>query len=391
MDIYDHLSYAYTHNSTTYHALQNSTKNIYNRTRFLANQMAYYTYANTSTSPPSLSTDKQAISGKTLTALILTEFQAVIQKHHNASSTASPHSLTLLFGDFAPMTSFFSLAMKAHTPDAFKSAPPYASAMTFELFSIGNNSTFPHTVDELFVSSYFHNGTNSRGGSIKNAQGQMQTYPLFNQSSTTIPWSMFQKNMASISIGSAREWCKACDSPSFFCRSFDADADALILQPNNSSNSNSNLNPAVSGLIGALVTLILAALGFAAAVLLGGVRFYRREGRGARETRLGGFKGATRLGSDVDVSGTGTGVGVVAAGSQDGVKVGHQRVGSYELRQKEMNKGGVAETERDVAEVGARRQNGTERHSFESRAESLDEIEAAMGMRMPAVKVHEGV
>lgn len=120
-------------------------------------------------------------------------------------------------------------------------------------------------------------------------------------------------------------------------------------------------------MIGALVALVVVgAVGVLVAWLLG-VRVQRVK-RG-RRSELGGFKGKEKLGSDRDLTlpkgGAGVGVvehheGTVDEEAGDGLRGGHERVGSWELREQEANKdvgvgGGVAGLQRpETAKVGRR-------------------------------------
>jgi len=90
------------------------------------------------------------------------------------------------------------------------------------------------------------------------------------------------------------------------------------------------MTPQVAGVIGAAVTLGVIGIGFALAMIFGGIRFQRRD-RG-KKSELGGFKGSSKLASDPDLHlpKNAAPIGVVAA-EEDSLKKGHERVGSWEL------------------------------------------------------------
>ena len=84
------------------------------------------------------------------------------------------------------------------------------------------------------------------------------------------------------------------------------------------------MNPAVAGVIGAVVALSLAGLVLLVTVLAGGVQFCRSKNK--RRSELGGFKAGEKLPSDPDLPAT-VGVGATVIGKES------CRVGSWELRE----------------------------------------------------------
>lgn len=143
------------------------------------------------------------------------------------------------------------------------------------------------------------------------------------------------------------------------------DNPTINLVLNDNEKSHSKLSPAVAGVIGAVVTLAVAGLLFAVAMLVGGIRFHRVERN--NKSQLGGFKGSRKLASDADLSLPKNGVapaGIVSFGGDAGTrKTPHERIGSWELRQKEFGPG---------AKGGALGEETV------SRRESMEAIEAAM-------------
>ncbi|PVI02028.1 phosphoglycerate mutase-like protein [Periconia macrospinosa] len=380
--VYEQLSYAYKHNPSAYSALSNSSSDTLMRARTLADKMAYYTYANTTTS--TTDRDYQAMAGKTLAALILGQLQRVVDRGTNTSSTTA-QPLTLLFGDSEPMTSFFDLAMVHQLNDAFKSAPSFASAMVFELFTLRRNSSFPaDSPSDLLVRFYFHNGTDASFNTTTSSSNtttitqQLPTFSLFNQGASQggdMKWPAFQDMMQRIMMNQAGNWCSTCNSGAFFCTGLDGSpfspwrnfpGSGGNTRSNTSTNS-SKVSPAVAGVIGAIVALVVAGLLFAAAMLLAGIRLHRnpssavlskstfssKSSKPSSSPFGGGFKGSAKLASDPDLSlaknaAAPAGATVVGAGAGAGAVKGHERVGSWELRQKEFGKETRGDDDDDV-------------------------------------------
>lgn len=94
------------------------------------------------------------------------------------------------------------------------------------------------------------------------------------------------------------------------------------------------MSPVVAGVIGAFVTLAIAALVFGAVMLLCGVRLHR-NGSSRRKSDLGGFKGGQKMASDQDLT-IPKGGAVVGAAIE---RHGHERTGSWELKQTEAGQG----------------------------------------------------
>lgn len=151
-----------------------------------------------------------------------------------------------------------------------------------------------------------------------------------------MPWHEFKQLMIRVSMNSIADWCETCASDSIFCRGVDMNNITLVVP---GRQQHLKVSPTIAGVIGAIVTLAVAGLIFALAMLLGGIRFHRVQ-RSKRNSDLGGFKGSAKLASDPDLSLAKHGApvaGIVSFGNE-GRKKGHERVGSWELRQKEFGK-----------------------------------------------------
>ncbi|KAI4924958.1 uncharacterized protein J4E92_006995 [Alternaria infectoria] len=337
-----------------YKTLANNESGLYDTLRSRADEVAWYLYGNTSTSE----TSNRAIGGKTLAGSIQNTFDMLVSGKNNsagdlssAGQISTPSPLTFFFGEQDAMMSLMSLMMLDTQSAEFKSIPPYGSAMIFELFSTSSNTAMPSDPDDLWVRFYFHNGTDAD-------DKPLQSYSMFNngRSKTDMRYTEFERLFSTISMQGLSDWCETCSTGAFFCRGADGSGVTLVVPAAHERQSKDGVSPVVGGVIGAVISLVVAGLLFALAMLLTGLRFHRVEHRlGAnlrsQKSDLGGFKGSAKLASDPDVSLAGNGAppatnnaGVVSFGG-DG-KRGHERVGSWELRQKEFGK--------DVGDVSPR-------------------------------------
>ncbi|KAJ4301901.1 hypothetical protein N0V90_003997 [Kalmusia sp. IMI 367209] len=359
--IYDDLSYYYTHDANTFADLTNGNNSgVFEKVRYLADQDAWYRYGNVSSDTDTISAYR-AMAGKTLTALLLGRFQDIVQNDGNTTNGYSP-ALTLLFGDYEPILSFLSIAeidYQAQT-QRWHAIPPFASALILELFTRGDAS--PADEDNLWVRFSFHNGTDDYDGQAPQAYSIFRNGP----SHMDMPWRDFSASMERVMVNQPSDWCDQCSSGALFCLGVeDPTVNVGLLAP---AKKHEKVSPVVAGVIGAVVTLVVAGLLFAAAMFVGGIRFHRVQ---RRESSLGGFKGSAKLASDVDVSLSKNGVapaGIVSLGGDDAKgnkRVAHERVGSWELRAKEGRSGDLGD---------------------ESRRGSFEAIEAAMARPVEPVE-----
>lgn len=325
LEIWDYLEYQYTHNRTVYERLTGSPEyvGVYNATRYLADEYAWKFWGNTAAS--NRDTAKRAMGGMTLAAAILRQFEAIVTDglDHN-SSTAGTAPITLLFGDADPMINLVSLMLMDAHNTYFRAMPPFASALVFEIYSTGDSAEFPSSEDHLWVRFHSHNGT-------ADYHGQMFAFPMFNRgpSQTDMPWGDFKLMFSRIAMSTVVEWCTRCSAPSVFCTGVDGNT-ILVSDPKASgAGAKHAVSPTVAGVIGAVVGLTVAGVLAALAIVAGGVRVHVHGG--ASKSALGGFKGSAKLASDADVARLAQGGALPA-----GVVTRHERVGSWELRQKEV-------------------------------------------------------
>ncbi|KAI4945938.1 hypothetical protein J4E91_007379 [Alternaria rosae] len=346
LEIADYLSYQYSHNASIYKTLANDSDytGLYDEFRYRADEVAWYLYGNTSATD----TSERAIGGKTLAGSIQNTFDMLVSGKNNsageissAGQISTPSPLTLFFGEQDAMMSLMSLMMLDTQSSDFKSIPPYGSAMIFELFSTSSSTDMPSDPNDLWVRFYFHNGTDAD-------DKPLQSYSMFNngRSMTDMPYTEFERLFSTISMHGLSDWCETCSTGAFFCRGADGSGVTLVVPSPQEKQKKDTVSPVVGGVIGAIVSLVVAGLLFALAMLLTGLRFHRVEhrlGGNRQKTDLGGFKGSAKLASDPDVSLAGNGAppatntaGIVSFGGDH--KRGHERVGSWELRQKEFGK-----------------------------------------------------
>lgn len=332
MSIYEYMQYQYTHNSQIYRSLANDSANagVYDKARSLADQQAWSLYGNKSTFSSDAS--NQAIAGKTLAASILGSLQKVVaDKSSPGNPTDMSYPLTFFFGEQEPMISLLSTMMVDHMDAYFRSIPAFGSALIFELFSTGSNASFPSSKDDLWVRFLYHNGTATDSANAK----QLIAYPIFGNgpSRTDMPWKEFEDLFSRVMVSNVADWCKACNSASIFCVGVGGSGYTLT-SPTSMHGARQAVTPVIGGVIGAIVTLAVAALLFALAMLLGGVRLHRKP-RAERRSALGGFKGSAKLASDPDLSLAKNGALPAGISFVPEARRNHERVGSWELRQKE--------------------------------------------------------
>lgn len=311
-DLYDYAQYGVTHNSTIAEAL---SQEDLAKLRVLAAESQFAINGNTS-SPGSI------IGGRTLATRIMEALNA------NVNTYGAYNKLSLNFGSFEPMISFFALVgLPSNNPsnEQFYGLPELGSSMVIELFTliVDDNSTdvYPDSSD-LFVRFLYMNGTGD--------DAQLVQYPLFGADPDNMYMSFDDFNTAMIEIMmlSIEDWCQECGSYSVFCPAFD---DSTTTGGSDvSSSSRHGLSPALAGVIGALVTLVMLALLIGLAMLVLGLRFFRVKNK--RRSELAGFKGAEKLASDQDLTVPKGGAGAVIIESGPAPGRGHERVGSWELR-----------------------------------------------------------
>ena len=161
------------------------------------------------------------------------------------------------FGAYGSFLSFFGVVGLSPIGDQFTSIPDYASTMTFELVTNATirSSSLPEMKD-ISVRFLFHGG-------VASSDSELEAYPLFGQSETTLAWNDFVQRMNAIVVGDQKAWCAACGNSTGVC------AVSGALEPVGAAGTNGSggLSNAVAGVIGAVVTLVVV-FGAEALVLL---------------------------------------------------------------------------------------------------------------------------
>jgi len=198
----------------------------------------------------------RSIGGAALAGQIFTQLNQTV-------SSQGKLKLSVVTPSYNNQLGLFGLTkLTAASPDFF-GLPPYASALTFELFTPTTMSTFPSNIDDLMVRAMFRNGSDGAA--------PLLPFALFGRPSLSVTWKDFSTEMLKVSITSTGQWCKTCNSTATFCLPYaSANATAAPMPTasavNGQTTSGGGMSNAVAGVIGAMVTL-----GF---VLVGGLAFF---------------------------------------------------------------------------------------------------------------------
>ncbi|KAK4190321.1 histidine phosphatase superfamily [Podospora australis] len=324
-NLYDYASYRWNHDAPTRSLI---TADELDRLRQLASTDQRNRHANLSVSGAEGGDMIRAISGRTLAGKVLALF------FQNVRTQGNQKKLNFAFSSFEPFVSFFALSRltSGASKQLFTPLPHPGATMLFELFSRSDvdDNAYP-MIDDLYVRFLYRNSTDPAA--------KLRVYSLFNTGPNfpEIKFSEFIRYMEGISIDTISEWCNTCDAAVSFCAvSGSLGNNGNGNDPNNKNYwRNSPLSPAAAGAVGAAVTAAVAGLVVLAAMLFGGMRFRRHEKGSARNSSLGGFKGAEKMGDDADVE-----------FAKSGVR--HERAGSWELRDGKTTKTGTGVGPADV-------------------------------------------
>jgi prostatic aicd phosphatase len=231
-DIFDLINVGLVHNSSF--ASANISKEELFQLRTLGDSAEFST--NFNTSQPA-----RAIGGRSFAGAVLRQLNQTITSKGNLK-------FSLLTGSYNSFLSFFGLAGLNAVYGDFYGLPDYASTMTFELFTTGNQTSFPSDLSQLNVRFLFRNGSDSTS--------TFNAYPLFGKASPDMSWTDFQSEMKSRAIMSTNEWCKSCGNTDGFCLS------SVVTEnsPNVSTSNRSGISNTIAGAIGAMVTLAVVAI-----------------------------------------------------------------------------------------------------------------------------------
>lgn len=298
-EIYEFVNYMYSHNETVHDDLLLPTTTLPRLKSYATTLERAMNSKITSDDEDSLNI-LYTIAGRTLAQQVAEQF---IDNIDEAGVTTR---LTLMFGSFRPLLSFFSLGglvTRANSETSeFSTIPEPGAAMVFEL--IGDDPDHPDslpTFDKLSIRFYYR--------ATADEDEPFSRFSLFSSGfdGASIPYSAFVDEMQSLGKNPG-EWCNICKPDLSWCNSY---------YPTVAEHHSTSLNPALAGLIGAIVTTAVLGLVCLALFFLFGFRLQRGPPK-ERNSSLGGFKGAEKMASDTDLAITKGGV--------------HERVGSWELR-----------------------------------------------------------
>lgn len=314
--IFDYLNYGSIHNISFE---DNLSFEDFTRAKILADNWSWAMHGNTSASGRTPGDQIRAIAGRTVANRIVQSLYA------NINTAGTFGKMTFLFGGFEPMVSFAALSgLASEQNPQFFGIPEYGSSMVFELFSSeeGEPESYPSPAN-LKVRFYFQNGTDD--------SSKLVAYPLFGNGPSGISMTLsdFVANMQEFMILSVGDWCETCSSYSIFCPAFN------FVEGGNGNapargGARRGLNPVVAGIVGAIAALAVLGLLVAVAVLFGGLRLYRQKTK--KRSELNGFKGGEKLASDQDLTIPKGGAGASVDAAATTSSRGHERVGSWELR-----------------------------------------------------------
>lgn len=311
-DIYEYVNYMYAHNETVYGNLTNANDTLSTLQTYAITLEHAMTSDNTTNDDDPINI-LHTIAGRTLAQKVAEQFIS------NIGADGVDTKLTLMFGSLRPLLSYFALAglltRENLLEGPFSAMPEPGAAMVFEL--VGEDPDHPDSLpnfDDLMVRFYYRANTND--------YEPFHRYSLFDSGfdGASIPYSAFVREMQDLGRNSA-EWCSICKPGAAvgWCSAYpDTSDDSSDSNTSSSSNHHSSLNPAIAGLIGAIVMAAVFGLVALALFTLLGFRL-QRSPPAERNSSLRGFKGAEKMASDPDLAVTKGGAG-------------HERVGSWELR-----------------------------------------------------------
>ncbi|KAL5340660.1 histidine phosphatase superfamily [Aspergillus crustosus] len=266
--IFDYLNVGSIHNTTNV-----PTDSQLHQAFLLANIGEYNLAYNSSESI-------RAVAGQTLAAEMLMGLNETVTGEGKVK-------LRIEFGAYATFLSYFGLAQLSAADDAFTGIPDYASSMAWELVTNSTSDSFPDP-DDISVRFVFHNGTLT-------SSSELTSYPLYGETSPTIPWSTFVEQTQKIAITSTEQWCQVCGNTDGQCASSSSNSDSDSDSASTDSASGSGgISKAVAGVIGAMVTLAVI-LGLEALFLVfGGFRITKKGGATVAAAEVAENKSAYR-------------------------------------------------------------------------------------------------
>lgn len=321
-ELYEYVSYVYTHNQTVHNGLDNANDTLYKLGKYaLALQRAQNTKPDGETNE----TVKElyTIAGRTLAMRIADQLE------RNIDWDGDRDKLSIMFGSFEPILAFLSvgglLTRENLLSGPFTRFPEPGAAMIFELISnITEDSDSIPKPEDLRIRFYY------RASADENASFEGFSLFGFGNGGKSIPYTAFYREMMEMGV-SSEEWCDVCNPATATWCSTGSDSSGEGTgdgSGNGNLTSTSQLHPALAGLIGALIMGAVVSLVAILLFALGGYRIRRvspeersrsTHGGGGGGGGSQGFKGPEKKASDADVT-------VSSVGAQQ------ERVGSWEMK-----------------------------------------------------------
>ncbi|KAF1838995.1 phosphoglycerate mutase-like protein [Decorospora gaudefroyi] len=202
----------------------------------------------------------RAVAGMQLAGEIISYMNAII-------STEGSTKLGIQFGAYATFMSFFGLVDLPKASTDFTGVVDYASSMVFELFTDSDLSAGFPGADDLQVRFLFHNGTASNSS-------EPTVFPLFGGSNNAMSWNDFQTNLNEFAISNTEQWCTKCGNSTGACAAYVSTTNDASAQQNSNDD---RVSPAIGGVIGAFVTLVVVLGSLVAFMFVGGFRLVSKE------------------------------------------------------------------------------------------------------------------
>ena len=211
------------------------------------------------------SDDMRAVTGMVLAG-------QVVQFLNTTLTGAGAQKIGIQFGAYGTFASFFGLADLPSTNPDFYGIADYASAMMFELFTTGSSAAAAYkTEEDVYVRFLWHNGTTSNNS-------EPVAYPLFGSGQEAISWNDFTAGMGKVAIDGTEQWCTSCGNFTGTCAAYaPASNSSSSSSSTGSSTAHHGLSPAVSGVIGAMVTLAVLLGAAALFMTVGGMRLVSKK------------------------------------------------------------------------------------------------------------------
>ncbi|KAH7320888.1 histidine phosphatase superfamily [Stachybotrys elegans] len=319
-DIYEFVKYMYNHNRTAHEELADGQQVI-----SMLKRNAFVLERAMNSDPVADNTDPlnelYTIAGRTLADFVTNQLEIV-------AFGGEGESLTLMFGSFRPLLSFFSMAGITTREDVVSGPssrfPEPGAAIVFELIDQNSNDspTIP-SPEDLSIRFYYRATTNEGEPFVQ--------VSLFGSGlgGATIPFTAFVSQMRSRGV-TPDQWCRVCNpNPTI------ASWCAISNMSSPSHGSSGGVSPALAGVIGALTTLAVVGILLSILFLLFGFRLHR-EKKADGAAGAGGFKGPEKMRSDTDLTVTKRGAA-------------HERIGSWEMRDGVPSSGGAGIVTKDFS------------------------------------------